>query len=34
VDDRPIGAARMCILVSNPDHSVIRGTGNCVDLPR
>lgn len=33
VDDRPAGATQMCILVANPDHSVIQGTGNCVDLP-
>jgi len=33
VDDRPSGATQMCILVANPDHSVIQGTGNCVDLP-
>jgi hypothetical protein len=34
VSDRPAGASRMCILVANPDHSIITGTGNCVDLPR
>ena len=34
VSDRPDGASQMCILVANPDHSVIRRTGNCVDLPR
>ncbi len=34
VADRPASATQMCILVANPDHSVIRGTGNCVDLPR
>jgi hypothetical protein len=33
VTDRPAGANQMCILVANPDHSVIQGTGNCVDLP-
>ena len=33
VGDRPSGATQMCILVANPDHSVIQGTGNCVDLP-
>jgi hypothetical protein len=27
------GATQMCILVANPDHSVIQGTGNCVNLP-
>jgi hypothetical protein len=34
VSDRPGSASQMCILVANPDHSIIRGTGNCVDLPR
>jgi len=34
VSDRPSSAAMMCILVADPDHSVFRGTGNCVDLPR
>lgn len=33
VDQRPAGATQMCILVANEDHSVNRGTGNCVDLP-
>ena len=33
VSDRPAAAKQMCILVANPDHSVIQGTGNCVDLP-
>jgi hypothetical protein len=33
VNQRPAGANQMCILVANPDHSVIQGTGNCVDLP-
>ena len=32
--DRPANATQMCILVANPDHSVIQGTGNCFDLPR
>jgi hypothetical protein len=31
--DRPAGATQMCILFANPDHSVVQGTGNCVDLP-
>lgn len=31
--DRPSGATQMCILVANPDHSVIQETGNCADLP-
>jgi len=34
VSDRPASATQMCILVANPDHSINRGTGNCVDLPR
>jgi hypothetical protein len=33
VADRPGRADRMCILVANPDHSVIQETGNCVALP-
>ena len=31
VSDRPAAATKMCILVANMDHSVIQGTGNCVD---
>ncbi len=34
VSDRPTKATQMCILVANPDHSVIQNTGNCVDLPK
>jgi molecular chaperone DnaK len=34
VSDRPAKATQMCILVANPDHSVIQNTGNCVDLPK
>ncbi len=33
VSDRPPGADQMCILVANPDHSIVPDTGNCVDLP-
>jgi hypothetical protein len=33
VASRPANAAQMCILVANPNHSVIQGTGNCVALP-
>jgi hypothetical protein len=33
VQDRPAAATQMCILVANPDHSVIQNTGNCVYLP-
>lgn len=31
--NRPSGATQLCALVANPDHSIILGTGNCVDLP-
>ncbi len=31
--DRPAAATEMCALVANRDHSVIQGTGNCVNLP-
>jgi hypothetical protein len=31
--DRPARAQQLCVLVANPDHSVIQNTGNCVDLP-
>ncbi|MBN1934739.1 MAG: hypothetical protein JW934_08730 [Anaerolineae bacterium] len=33
VSERPDGATQMCVLVANPDHSVIQGTGNCFELP-
>jgi hypothetical protein len=33
LSERPSGATQMCILVANPNHSVVQGTGNCVDLP-
>jgi actin-like ATPase involved in cell morphogenesis len=33
VSERPAAATQMCILVANADHSVVQGTGNCVDLP-
>jgi hypothetical protein len=33
VSDRPQGATKMCVLVANPDHSVIPDSGNCFDLP-
>ena len=32
--NRPANATQMCALVANPNHSVIQGTGNCVDLPQ
>ena len=31
--DRPGDAFQMCVLVVNPNHSVIPGSGNCLDLP-
>ncbi|MCJ7661847.1 MAG: S8 family serine peptidase [Anaerolineales bacterium] len=31
--DRPEISQQMCILVANPDHSVIQGSGNCYALP-
>jgi eukaryotic-like serine/threonine-protein kinase len=33
IANRPEGATQMCSLVANSNHSVILGTGNCVDLP-
>jgi hypothetical protein len=33
IADRPPGATHLCILVANPNHSVIQGTGNCTALP-
>ena len=31
--DRPGNAFQMCVVVVNPNHSVIPGSGNCLDLP-
>jgi hypothetical protein len=31
--DRPDGATQICVLVANPDHSIIPDSGNCIDLP-
>jgi hypothetical protein len=31
--DRPDGATQMCVLVANPDHSIIPDSGSCIDLP-
>ena len=31
--DRPAQATQMCALVANSNHSVIAGSGNCVNLP-
>ncbi|MDX1687394.1 MAG: protein kinase [Candidatus Promineifilaceae bacterium] len=33
VSSRPAAAEQMCILVANPDHSIIMESGNCYDLP-
>jgi len=33
VSDKPADATQMCILVANPDHSIIPDTGNCMVLP-
>lgn len=33
ISDQPSGATQMCILVANPDHSIILNSGNCVGLP-
>ncbi len=33
VSDRPNGADQLCALVANPDHSIVKNTGNCIDLP-
>jgi serine/threonine protein kinase len=34
VSERPAGATSMCILVANPDHTIILNSGNCVPLPQ
>jgi hypothetical protein len=31
--DRPAEATGMCVLVANPDHSVVLDSGNCFSLP-
>jgi len=33
IANRPVGATQMCSLVAHSNHTVILGTGNCVDLP-
>ena len=33
VNDRPSAATAMCILVANPDHSIVLNSGNCLELP-
>jgi serine/threonine protein kinase len=32
-DDRPPGATELCVIVANPDHSVMPNSGNCHVLP-
>ncbi len=32
VADRPGGATKLCVLVANHGHSVIPGSGNCVEI--
>lgn len=34
VSDIPPGVTQICALVANPDHSVLPGSGNCMDLPK
>jgi hypothetical protein len=34
VSEKPANATQMCILVANPDHTIILNSGNCVDLPQ
>jgi eukaryotic-like serine/threonine-protein kinase len=34
IADRPANATQMCSLVARSNHSVILGTGNCMDLPQ
>jgi hypothetical protein len=31
--DRPAEAGKLCVLVANPDHSVVPDSGNCFPLP-
>ncbi len=31
--DTPPDATQMCALVANPDHTIVPGSGNCIDLP-
>ncbi len=34
INQTPAGASKMCALVANANHSVIQGSGNCLDLPQ
>ena len=31
---RPQNATQLCVLVANPDHTVLPNSGNCLDLPQ
>jgi hypothetical protein len=31
--DIPVGAKQICVLVANPGHNVIAGSGNCLAIP-
>ncbi len=33
VSDRPVAATQMCVLVANPNRSIIPNSGNCFSLP-
>ena len=33
ISQRPEGVTQICVIVANSDHTVIQGTGNCIDLP-
>ena len=33
IAERPPNATKICVLVANPNHHTIPGSGNCVDLP-
>jgi hypothetical protein len=33
IADRPADASQICVLVANPDHSVLANSGNCWNLP-
>ena len=34
IANKPAGATQMCSLVAHSNHTVILGSGNCVDLPQ
>jgi hypothetical protein len=33
VADRPAEAKQLCVVIANPDHSVVTNSANCLDLP-